>query len=119
MNVTPFPYLTSHAWNPVAPFPPPPPHTDGTVHLRQRERIYFSYLITLKPTAGTAKLKVGTTVPCLGQDTTTPYLAPSHTHAGSPPSPAPHTRPTPASPSPYRSKCFSSCNPHTFYHFLT
>ncbi|KAG2444359.1 hypothetical protein HXX76_001115 [Chlamydomonas incerta] len=31
---------------------------DGTVHLRQRERIYFSYLITLKPTAGTAKLKV-------------------------------------------------------------
>ncbi|GFR50891.1 hypothetical protein Agub_g13182, partial [Astrephomene gubernaculifera] len=31
---------------------------DGTVHLRQRERIYFSYLITLKPTGGTARVKV-------------------------------------------------------------
>ncbi|GLI61623.1 hypothetical protein VaNZ11_004041 [Volvox africanus] len=31
---------------------------DGTVHLRQRERIYFSYLITLKPTGATAKVKV-------------------------------------------------------------
>ncbi|KAG2493576.1 hypothetical protein HYH03_008095 [Edaphochlamys debaryana] len=31
---------------------------DGTVHLRQRERIYFSYLITLKPTGATARLKV-------------------------------------------------------------
>lgn len=31
---------------------------DGTVHLRQRERIYFSYLITLKPTGAMAKVTV-------------------------------------------------------------
>ena len=31
---------------------------DGTVHLRQRERIYFSYLITLKPTGSKATVKV-------------------------------------------------------------
>lgn len=31
---------------------------DGTVHLRHRERIYFSYLITLKPTGATSKIKV-------------------------------------------------------------
>lgn len=31
---------------------------DGTVHLRHRERIYFSYLITLKPTGSPGKLKV-------------------------------------------------------------
>lgn len=31
---------------------------DGTVHFRQRERIYFSQLITLKPTGAEAKLKV-------------------------------------------------------------
>lgn len=36
-------------------FPRP---SDGTVHLRQRERIYFSYLITLKPTGAMAKLTV-------------------------------------------------------------
>jgi hypothetical protein len=31
---------------------------DGTVHLRQRERIYFSYLITLLQTGQAAKVKV-------------------------------------------------------------
>lgn len=31
---------------------------DGTVHLRQRERIYFSSLITLLPTGQTARVKV-------------------------------------------------------------
>lgn len=31
---------------------------DGTVHLRQRERIYFSYLITLLATGGRATVKV-------------------------------------------------------------
>ncbi|GAX81160.1 hypothetical protein CEUSTIGMA_g8593.t1 [Chlamydomonas eustigma] len=31
---------------------------DGTVHLRQRERIYFSYLITLKPTGASCRVKV-------------------------------------------------------------
>ena len=30
---------------------------DGTVHLRQRERIYFTSLITLKPTGERAHLK--------------------------------------------------------------
>ncbi len=30
---------------------------DGTVHLRQRERIYFSYLITLKPTGTPGRIK--------------------------------------------------------------
>jgi hypothetical protein len=51
---------------PPDPTSPPPPLSpnpalatpDGTVHLRQRERIYFSSLITLKPTGGTAKVKV-------------------------------------------------------------
>lgn len=31
---------------------------DGTVHLRHRERIYFSSLVTQKPSGGTAVLKV-------------------------------------------------------------
>lgn len=31
---------------------------DGTVHLRHRERIYFSYLITLKPTESTGRVKL-------------------------------------------------------------
>ncbi len=31
---------------------------DGTVHLRLRERIYFSYLITLLPTGAKARIKV-------------------------------------------------------------
>ncbi|GFH06045.1 trypsin family [Haematococcus lacustris] len=31
---------------------------DGTVHLRQRERIYFSWLITLLPTGQTARVKL-------------------------------------------------------------
>eukprot|EP00197_Chlamydomonas_leiostraca_P015336 CAMPEP_0202861036 /NCGR_PEP_ID=MMETSP1391-20130828/2572_1 /ASSEMBLY_ACC=CAM_ASM_000867 /TAXON_ID=1034604 /ORGANISM="Chlamydomonas leiostraca, Strain SAG 11-49" /LENGTH=647 /DNA_ID=CAMNT_0049540355 /DNA_START=61 /DNA_END=2004 /DNA_ORIENTATION=- len=31
---------------------------DGTVHLRQRERIYFSYLITLLPTGVPARIKL-------------------------------------------------------------
>jgi hypothetical protein len=31
---------------------------DGTVHLRQRERIYFSYLITLLTTGQQARVKV-------------------------------------------------------------
>jgi hypothetical protein len=31
---------------------------DGTVHFRQRERIFFTTLVTLKPTGSTAHLKV-------------------------------------------------------------
>jgi len=31
---------------------------DGTVHFRQRERIFFTSLITMKPTGGTAHVKV-------------------------------------------------------------
>lgn len=32
---------------------------DGTVHFRARERIFFTSLITLKPTGSTARAKVG------------------------------------------------------------
>lgn len=32
---------------------------DGTVHFRARERIFFTSLITLKPTGSTAHVKVG------------------------------------------------------------
>jgi hypothetical protein len=32
---------------------------DGTVHFRARERIFFTSLITLKPTGSTARVKVG------------------------------------------------------------
>ena len=35
-----------------------PVANDGTVHLRHRERIYFSYLITLKPTGASSRVKV-------------------------------------------------------------
>ena len=31
---------------------------DGTVHFRDRERIFFTYLITLKPTGSSAALRV-------------------------------------------------------------
>jgi hypothetical protein len=31
---------------------------DGTVHFRARERIFFTSLITMKPTGSTARVKV-------------------------------------------------------------
>ena len=34
------------------------PRSDGTVHFRQRERIFFTSLITQKPTGSTAHLRV-------------------------------------------------------------